>query len=266
MTAHRATDNAEPTPSDGRAVSAGPASWPGLAAPRWWQADGLGSLCLVCRRWQRAGLCGPCLSRHAAPRLRCASCAIRVPEGVAICADCRLRPPPIAATFAALDYGYPWDGLIARFKFRDGVALARPLSGLMAHGLGAAFGAGLARPDLVLPVPLTAERLRERGYNQAWELARRLAGTFALPARVDAIERLIGGAHQADLHGDERRRQVRGAYALTAAGQAGVAGRHVAVVDDVMTTGATLGELALTLRRGGAASVSAWVLARTPEH
>jgi ComF family protein len=224
----------------------------------------LGSLCLVCRRWQRAALCDPCLTRHAAPVARCRSCAIGVAPGVRHCADCLRQPPPLCAAFAAVNYGYPWDELIARFKFRDAAELARPLSGLMTRGLAVAFDAALPRPDLIVPVPLTTERLRERGYNQAWELGRRIARRFDLPARHDCIERLIGGAHQAELHGDERRRQVRGAYALTAAGQAALAGRHIAVVDDVMTTGATLGELALTLRRAGAASVQAWVLARTP--
>lgn len=230
----------------------------------WRCGPALGSLCRVCRRWQRSALCEPCLLLHAAPVARCSRCAIQVAAGVAQCADCMRRPPPMSAAFAAVDYGYPWDTLIARFKFRDAVELARPLSGLMGRGLAAAFDAGLPRPDLIVPAPLTPQRLRERGYNQAWELARRLARAFDLPARHDLVERVIGGAHQAELHGDERRRQVRGAYALTAAGPAAVAARHVAVVDDVMTTGATLAELALTVQRGGAASVQAWVLARTP--
>jgi ComF family protein len=230
-----------------------------------WRAGlAVGSLCRVCRRWQRSALCGPCLLQHAAPVARCSRCAIPVATGVAQCADCTRRPPPMRAAFAAVDYGYPWDALIARFKFRDAVELARPLSGLMTRGLAAAFDAGLPRPDLIVPAPLTPERLRERGYNQAWELTRRIARALDLPARHDLVERIIGGAHQATLHGDERRRQVRGAYALTAAGQAAVAARHIAIVDDVMTTGATLAELALTLQRGGAASVQAWVLARTP--
>lgn len=233
-------------------------------ADAWRCGPAFGSLCRVCRRWQRSALCEPCLRLHAAPVPRCGRCAIEVATGVAQCADCTRRPPPMSATFAAVDYGYPWDTLIARFKFNEAVELARPLTGLMTRGLAAAFDAGLPRPDLIVPAPLTPERLRERGYNQAWELARRLGRAFDLAARHDLVERVIGGAHQAALHGDERRRQVRGAYALTAAGQIAVAARHVAIVDDVMTTGATLAELALTLQRGGAASVQAWVLARTP--
>ena len=251
-----------PDPVPDRAAAGGLS---GRSLAEVWRAGStLGSLCLVCRRWQRAALCGPCLSRYATPVARCATCAIEVSPGARQCADCLRKPPPMCASFAAVDYGYPWDALIARFKFRDAVELARPLSGLMTAGLTAAFDAGLPRPDLIVPAPLTPDRLRERGYNQAWELARRLARTCDLPARHDLVERVIGGAHQAELHGDERRRQVRGAYALTAAGPAALAGRHIAVVDDVMTTGATLAELALTLQRGGAASVQAWVLARTP--
>lgn len=241
----------------------------------WWRRPGgrsfdFVSQCAVCRRWPGAVLCAACLERHAAPMRRCRRCAIGLPHGLRhglaaslpVCGACLREPPPLSAAVAAVDYGHPWDRLIARYKFHDAVGLAGPLAALLAERLIAT--PDLPAPDLILPVPLTAERLRERGYNQAWELARRLGRRFDRPASADLLLRLVGGAHQAALHGDERRRQVHGAFALAPGAAARVAGRTVALVDDVMTTGATLHELARTLQRAGAHEVQAWVLARTP--
>ena len=167
---------------------AGSENRPRPAMPRRRLSQWLGSQCLVCRHWQQAVVCAPCLAQHAAVRPRCATCAIEVVPGAMHCAACRLRPPPLCATVAALDYAHPWDTLITRFKFRDGVELSRPFSDLMGQRVADAFEAGLVRPDRVLPVPLTAGRLRERGYNQAWELARRLARRFDLAARTDGLD------------------------------------------------------------------------------
>ncbi|MGY0197251.1 ComF family protein [Leptothrix sp. BB-4] len=179
----------------------------------------------------------------------------------AICADCRIEPPPFDAAWAALDYGPPWDRLIAAFKFHASPELARPLAALMRRSMPA----GAERPAELVPVPLTAERWRERGYNQAWELARRLGPALGLPVRDGLIERLVGGEHQAALGGEARRRQVRGAYAVPPDARSALAGVHVGLVDDVMTTGATLAECARVLRRAGAGRVTVWALARTPD-
>jgi ComF family protein len=166
------------------------------------------------------------------------------------------------ASVAVFDYVFPWAGLLARLKFHAAVDLAAPLARELA---GAVDRAGAARSvDLVLPVPLAAARLRERGFNQAWELARRVARRHALAADARCIERVRHTPHQLALPRAERAANVRAAFVLTPRGRAKVAGRRVALVDDVMTTGATVGELARVLLLGGAAEVHCWVVARTP--
>jgi ComF family protein len=119
------------------------------------------------------------------------------------------------------------------------------------------------RPDWVVPVPLSVQRLRERGYNQAWELARRVAPALGLNARVDLVERLIDTPHQVGLDRQARGLNLHGAFAVTPAGRPALAGRAVALVDDVLTTGATAATLAAELQRAGVRDVQVWVVART---
>jgi ComF family protein len=166
------------------------------------------------------------------------------------------------AAVAAFDYVYPWAGLLGRFKFHGAVDLAGPLARALAAAVDQA--PGLPAVDLVLPVPLAAERLRERGYNQAWELARRVARRRGLRADATLIERVRNTAHQLALPRAERAANVHAAFVLGPRASAQVAGRRVVLVDDVMTTGATLAEATRVLLRGGAAEVQCWVVARTP--
>jgi ComF family protein len=119
-------------------------------------------------------------------------------------------------------------------------------------------------PPLVLPVPLGADRQSERGMNQSWELARRVAARLQLRAHAAPLTRRVETPHLADLPRDERARAIRGAFALAPAATTLLRGQHVALVDDVMTTGATAAEAARTLLGGGATSVQLWVFARTP--
>ena len=116
----------------------------------------------------------------------------------------------------------------------------------------------------MLPVPLSAARLQERGFNQSWELARRLGRIFGLTCLADLLQRPVDTAHQVDLSLQERDRNLRGAFMVTPGQHQKVAGRRVAVVDDVMTTGATLREATRTLLLAGASSVDVWAVARTP--
>ncbi|MFT3664714.1 ComF family protein [Piscinibacter sp.] len=217
--------------------------------------DALPGQCSLCRGWGRGALCGDCRRLAAITRPRCARCAIAVPAGQPLCGACLREPPPFERTFAALDYAEPWSGLIRRFKFHGHSELASVFAGLLREAVRDA-----PVPDLVLPAPLSATRLRERGFNQSWELARRLGA----PADAHLLLRMRDTPHQAELPLDRRAANVRGAFALEPLRLREVEGQRIAIVDDVLTSGATAAEMARTLLAGGAAGVQLWVLARTP--
>jgi ComF family protein len=217
--------------------------------------------CVLCGQWDRQGLCGDCQQRFLAPVARCPCCALPTPAGER-CGACLRQPPPFDRCIALADYGFPWDRLITRFKFEQQPELAAVLAPAL---LAAVQQPGAAPPvQAVLPVPLSAARLAERGYNQAWELARRVAAGLGLPAEADWLQRLRDTPHQVGLSRAARERNLRDAMWVTPAGQRGAAGRHLALVDDVLTTGVTAAAAAQALRAAGAASVQVWVIARTP--
>jgi ComF family protein len=223
----------------------------------------LPTLCAVCHGWSAQRLCDECRLRHGAPCARCRGCAQRVPAGVARCGGCIAQPLPFDQAIAAVDYAFPWSGFVAALKFHAALDLAGPMARLLADAVRT--GTAEPLPDLVLPVPLGARRLAERGMNQAWELAHRVASTLGRPARAGLLERRLDTPHLADLPRDERAREIRGAFALAPGASAALHGRRVALVDDVVTTGATAAEAArVLLRDGGAAAVSLWAFARTP--
>jgi ComF family protein len=220
----------------------------------------LGSLpgqCSLCRSWCRGALCADCRQRFAAPIPRCERCAIAVPAGQPVCGECLREPPPFERSVAAIDYAAPWSAPIARFKFHEGVEVAPLFAGLLRDA-----ARGEPRPDLLIPAPLSEARLRERGFNQSWEIARRL-GPHA-DARL--LLRVRDTPHQVDLPPDQRAKNVREAFAVEPLRRGEIVGRNVVLVDDVMTTGATAAEMARTLLQAGAARVHVWVLARTPRH
>lgn len=221
------------------------------------------ALCVVCAQWSGEPLCGACKARFRRPAHRCTRCALRLPPGQALCGACQMHPPPFDHAHAALDYEFPWAGLISRFKFHQGTGLAMPLAETLLDSLRADDRAreGI---DLVTAVPLSDVRLRERGYNQAWEIARRVARGLGLPARPESLVRWRDTPHQTALDRDEREANLRGAFMPAPRAGASLRGRGVALVDDVMTTGTTAAEAARTLRQAGAARVHLWVLARTP--
>lgn len=227
-----------------------------LSHPRW------PSLCEVCRRWGAGSVCSDCTARFAIAYPRCARCALRSGQPLAQCGECLRKPPPFGATCCAVDYGFPWDRLVVQFKFHGQVELGDSLSRLM---LAAAATRGDWSPQVLLPVPLSPERLAARGYNQAWELARRLGAAHQVPARADVLLRVLATPAQAELKRSERLRNLRAAFMVAPEQRSWLAGRELCLVDDVMTTGATAVEAANTLLRAGAAAVNLWVLARTPQ-
>ena len=208
-----------------------------------------GGSCFLCRGAAKELLCPECdgdLPRLDMPL--CPRCALPSPDG-AICGRCLSEKPAYDATRAALAYDFPADALVHALKFRAELALAPLLAGFLSRVLGAEAA------DCIVPVPLAAARLRERGYNQAVEIARRL-GRPGID--LGLCERTRESRPQMELPYDERQRNVRGAFRCTR----NLVGARVAVVDDVMTTGATLNELARTLKAAGAVHVSNWVVTR----
>ena len=217
--------------------------------------------CAVCRSWHMQPVCADCVARFAPAVPRCRRCGLRTAVALPACGACLADPPPFDACIVGCDYAFPWDRLIADFKFNARVELAAPLAQRL---LAAIERDAAALPQWVLPVPLAPQRLVERGYNQAWELARRLARSLGCRADAELLARPLAGAHQAELGLSQRRQNLKGAFVPNPRRRVSLQGQHVAVVDDVMTSGATLREAAAALRRGGAARVDAWVLARTP--
>ena len=206
-----------------------------------------GGSCFLCRGAARGVLCEDCdaeLPRLAQPL--CPRCALASPGG-ALCGRCLAEPPHYDATVAALAYEFPADVLIHALKFRGELALAPFLGSLLPKER--------LEADVVMAMPLSSERLRERGFNQAVEIARALGR----PLDLGLCTKTRSTPAQTNLPWSERRRNVRGAFACGRA----LAGAAVAVVDDVMTTGATLDEIAKTLKAAGAARVTNWVVART---
>jgi ComF family protein len=206
-------------------------------------------------------LCSDCLARFAAPRPRCLQCGLGLGASQPRCGNCLHDSPAFDRTACAVDYVFPWDALIADFKFHDQPELAHALAERLAQAVAQA---DMPLPDLVVPVPLAADRRSERGYNQAWELARRAARQRGVAARADVLLRHQGGAHQAQLKRAERLRNLAGTFIVAPGGRDAIRARRVALVDDVLTTGATAEAAAQALRGAGAAAVDLWVLARTP--
>lgn len=216
--------------------------------------------CLLCGRRSDTArdLCAACAADIVRNRMCCPRCALPLQASAPLCGECLQAEPPFTTAFAPFVYGHPLDLLMTRLKFGRSLAAGRVLSEVWIEALREALP---MLPQLLIPVPLHAERLRERGYNQALELARPLAREMGIELRVDALVRTRATAAQSNLDAKARRHNLQGAFdivdnvALPA---------HVALLDDVMTTGATLRECARTLRRAGVARVDVWALARAP--
>ncbi|WP_159911255.1 ComF family protein [Pantoea sp. 18069] len=225
----------------------------------------LPSQCGICGRWPSQRVCGDCTARWAGTQPRCRRCALPLPAGAAECGACLRAPPAFDAAWAAVDYGYPWSLLLAQLKFQQDPGAAYALAQLLARVPG--VSAALASARWIVPVPLSDQRLRERGFNQAALLARALAGNCApLPQAPDCAHLLVRARHtpaQSGLQRDRRLRNLRGAFEVPAWQTARLAGQRVVLVDDIMTTGATLDAAAQALRRAGASHICAMVVART---
>jgi ComF family protein len=196
-------------------------------------------------------LCAACAGDLPVLPAYCPRCALPAPGG-SICGSCLADPPHFDRTTALWLYEFPCDRLVQALKYRAWLALA----GFFAFRLASR---PLPEVDLIVPMPLHPKRLAERGFNQALEIARGVSQRAGIAVEARGVRRLRYTRPQTELPYEERARNVRGAFAC----ELELPGRHVAVVDDVMTTGATLNELASVLKRAGAASVENLVIARS---
>lgn len=214
--------------------------------------------CVLCGAHAENGqLCAPCrdaLPYHAT--VACPVCALPTAGGTT-CGACLKHPPAFERTLAAFGYIFPIDALIHAYKYGGNLALldllAEPLAArAMEHTL----------PDLLIPMPLHPARLKERGFNQAREIASVLSRRLGVPLAAQACRRIRDTPPQATLKLKERAGNLRGAFVCDLP----LHGKRVALIDDVMTSGASLDALAQAVRRQGADGVEAWVAARTLPH
>ena len=216
--------------------------------------------CAVCRRFPAQPVCEPCVSRFAQPVNRCRRCALPLAAEASVCGRCIATPPPLDACHAAVSYVYPWSELVTQFKFHGQAGWACAFATLMRSAPW--IEPALDEADVLLPMPLSPQRLAVRGFNQALELARQLDARKTV---ATLLLRLRDTGAQAMLDRQARLANVKGAFAVEPLRVCEVKGRRVVLVDDVMTSGASLHAAADALRQAGAASVTGLVFARTDE-
>ena len=211
--------------------------------------------CFLCGvAGQHELLCDACeKSLPCLPNARCPICSLPSLDN-AICGRCVKKLPAFDDSVAAFDYGFPIDVLIQQFKYSQQLALGTWLGARLLERLS-----GMPLPEAALAMPLSRARLRERGFNQSLEIAKPLCRALGVALLPHACERMRDTESQTTLPWKERAKNVRGAFAC----HENFTGKHVAIVDDVMTSGASVNELAKTLKKSGATRVSAWVIART---
>ncbi|MBT8420268.1 MAG: ComF family protein [Gammaproteobacteria bacterium] len=215
--------------------------------------------CLLCDATvtgAQLNLCTAC--RNDLPRMStaCPMCGIPLPESL-VCPTCRRRAPPFARTYAVFQYSSPVNHLVVLMKFQGKLAAARVLGELLAAYLAQSQA---RKPDMIIPIPLHGGRLRERGFNQAMEIGREIAEQWRIPIQRELVIRQRPTPPQTDLPDRAaRRRNVRRAFALNGS-VSNV--RHVAILDDVVTSGATVTEVARLLKRAGVARIDVWCCCR----
>ncbi|MCJ0971914.1 ComF family protein [Pseudomonas sp. PS1] len=225
----------------------------------------INQICLLCDERCEAdqSLCAACEAELPWLGGRCSVCALPLPASGVVCGNCQKRPPSFDHVAVPWRFAFPVDTLISRFKHQSRWPLGRLLAEQLARHLQHGFDEGLPRPDILLPVPLARRRLRQRGFNQAQMLADWLSRALRIPVDGKRLQRIQDTPSQQGLDAASRRRNLRQAFAL--AGGDNLADRHVAIIDDVLTTGATAEALARLLKRAGAARVDVYCLARTPK-
>ena len=220
--------------------------------------------CVACLdKTREPGLCLPCQHSLEVAQHPCFQCGLPMPRRLAPhtpCGDCLRHDPAFDQTQAGWLYRFPVDALITRYKYGKDRSFAWPLVQLMTEQLRIQLAQpDMARPDLLVPVPMHPRKQRQRGFNQAEDIAEHWGKALSIPWSADYLRRNRVTDAQSGLDRKSRRRNLRQAFTVTRP-----VPTHIALVDDVMTTGSTADEIARTLKRAGAERVDVWVLARTP--
>ena len=233
-----------------------------LQRPAWLRLRRHCQLCDETTDHPRHDICTACEAELPWLGAHCQVCALPLPAPGMSCGACQKKPPAFARVEAPWRYAFPVDSLITRFKHQAQWPFGRLLGELLAEHLQHAYDEGLPRPQALLAVPLARRRERQRGFNQARMLADWLSRALQIPAPDDWLSRTLDTPAQQGLDAATRKRNLRQSFVVNAAER--VEGLHLALVDDVLTTGATANMLARLLLRAGAARVDVYCLARTP--
>jgi len=226
-------------------------------------ASGLPTLCAVCRCWTTQSICPDCRQVYAQAQPRCPSCALPLAPGLEQCIACAESPTDgPGCCLARVDYQWPWTEVIADFKFHGQTAWAHEMARMMLEQAGA--WALLEASDGMIAIPLSRSRLTERGYNQAWELASQLHQITRVPLWKNVLVRHDTQRLQHELRRAERLEHAALAFTVVPEALASLGQRSLVLIDDVMTTGATLQAASERLMEAGAREVHSLVFARTP--
>ncbi|MBR7800738.1 ComF family protein [Undibacterium fentianense] len=221
--------------------------------------------CAICGLTSPKGICEACQHDYFRNAVnRCRQCAIPLEDSFArVCGQCLLTRPKFDRTIVCTNYLAQVDSLVLGLKFGKNLRYARIIAEQLASRIQPLQQQDQIWPDLLCPVPLSRQRLCTRGFNQSMEMARPLAQALELPICPDLVWRARDTEQQSSLHPEQRVHNVRGAFVINPAEQAQIEGRHIGLVDDVITTGTTLNEIAGLLKRHGAATVTNFIFART---
>ena len=222
-----------------------------------------GGRCVACLSSNAfSGLCPPCREGLPVNRWHCRCCALPLafPSSDLLCGDCLKFPPPFKTSCIPWRYQYPLDGMIGRYKYNGQRKFARPLLADFASFLEQELGSGtISRPDVLVPAPMDSRRRRQRGFNQAQDIAENAGRHLGITVNTGLVQRVRRVRSQRELNREERLANLRGVFKVTSE-----VPERVAIVDDVVTTGATVRVLAGALREAGARDIQVCALARTP--
>lgn len=219
--------------------------------------------CLLCGHkgqktvHEAVDLCSYCQHRLPFNETACLSCALPLPHDIspgAICGRCQKKPPAFDASLSLFRYEQPAVWLVQQLKFNDRLAHARLLGNMFAQKIRDCE----KLPQCIIPVPLFNKRLRQRGFNQSVELAKPVAQKTGLPLELNLVERVKATESQTGLNAKQRRKNTKGAFRIVKA----ISYKHVAIMDDVVTTGSTVNEIAYVLKKAGVKQVNIWSIAR----